>query len=119
MTTPVLSQGEGQDKTMSFVLPSDYWNESGLDKAPTPLEGSGVALQRLEGEERAAIMFGGFASKKETTSRKTYLLKSLEKDPSWMPATSDEEVTLAQYNDPFTPPWKRRNEVSIKVVSRK
>ena len=32
----------------------------------------------------------------------------------------DEEAAplLMQYNDPFTPPWKRRNEVAIPVRRR-
>lgn len=118
MTTPVLSRGEGEEKTMSFVLPSDYWKEDGITIAPKPMEGSGVQLQRDEGGERAVVMFGGFAAKKDTEERKALLLDCLAKDSEWM-ADADSIVTVAQYNDPFTPPWKRRNEVSIKVVPRK
>ena len=28
----------------------------------------------------------------------------------------EEDITVAQYNDPFTSPWKSRNKVSLKVV---
>lgn len=114
MTTPVLSRGDGDARQMSFVLPSDYWD--GIETAPKPLEGSGVMLERDEGGEQAVVMFGGFAAKKDVEDRTKQLLDGLGKDKEWQadPAAS---VNLAQYNDPFTPPWKRRNEVSIKVLT--
>lgn len=115
MTTPVLSRGEGEDRQMSFVLPSSYWN-NGLENAPAPLEGSGVVLERDDGGERAVVMFGGFASKKDVEMRTKQLLEGLRGDAEWQANPEDSTVSLAQYNDPFTPPWKRRNEVSIKAV---
>lgn len=110
MTTPVLSEGVGDQKSMSFVLPSEFWEEGRLQLAPRPLEESGVQLQRNDGGDRAALMFGGFASKKDVEARKTQLLEGLSRDKEWM-VDSGATITLAQYNDPFTPPWKRRNEV--------
>ena len=118
MTTPVISSGEGDNRQMAFVLPSDFWMVSGLQTAPTPLVGSGVTLIRDEGGERAAVIFGGFAGKKDVDTRTKKLLRDLANDKEWK-AGPDSNVTLAQYNDPFTPPWKRRNEVFIKVVPRK
>jgi 23S rRNA maturation mini-RNase III len=113
MTTPVLSVGEGAERYMSFVLPSKFWN--GLDTAPKPLENSGVVLEKKDGGNRAAVMFGGFAATKNVEERTKQLLDGLAKDAEWT-AERGASVTLAQYNDPFTPPWKRRNEVSIEVV---
>jgi hypothetical protein len=115
MTTPVLSVGEGAERYMSFVLPSKFWN--GLDMAPKPLENSGVVLEKKGGGDKAAVMFGGFAAKKDVEERTKQLLVGLAKDAEWT-AEEGASVTLAQYNDPFTPPWKRRNEVSIEVVRR-
>jgi hypothetical protein len=115
MTTPVLSAGEGAERYMSFVLPSKFWN--GLDTAPKPLDNSGVVLEKKDGGDRAAVMFGGFAAKKDVEDRTKQLLDGLAKDAEWT-AEEGASVTLAQYNDPFTPPWKRRNEVSIEVVRR-
>mmetsp|Transcript_3021 Transcript_3021/g.4058 ORF Transcript_3021/g.4058 Transcript_3021/m.4058 type:complete len:126 (-) Transcript_3021:21-398(-) len=121
MTTPVLmntitsSDGSKEEKEMSFVLPSDYWKDDAvLSLAPRPLEGSGVTLKRLKGSERAVIMFGGYTSKKLTDQQSKMLLRELEKDGKWQ-VVDGESVSLAQYNDPFTPPWKRLNEVSIEV----
>ena len=118
MTTPVLNSGGGESdsKTMSFVLPSEFWKDDGLAVAPKPLEGSGVTLQRMDAEERAVIMFGGYASKKEVAAKKQQLLEKLRKDKEWEVAS--ESIVLAQYNDPFTPPWKRLNEVSVAVKPR-
>jgi hypothetical protein len=115
MTTPVLSAGEGDERKMSFILPSEFWN--GLDTAPKPLDGSGVVLEEKEGGERAVVAFGGFAAKKDVEERTKQLLGGLAKDREWT-AEKGASVTLAQYNDPFTPPWKRRNEVSVEVVRR-
>jgi hypothetical protein len=116
MTTPVLTQGQGEEKQMSFVLPSDYWTDDGISAAPTPLQNSLVKVRREEGGCRAAIMFGGFASSKDVNAKKEQLLNGLKSDKEWVPVEDD--VTIAQYNDPFTPPWKRRNEVSVAVKSR-
>jgi len=119
MTTPVLfsDEKESNEKKMSFVLPSDYWeNESVLSSAPTPLEGSGVALDRVKGSTRAVVMFGGYASKKSTEQQTKTLLKTLEGVGNWK-VVDGESVVVAQYNDPFTPPWKRLNEVSIAIES--
>jgi len=117
MTTPVFTTGDGDGKEMAFVLPSTYWDEDSLSKAPSPLENSLVQLKREIGGQRAVVMFGGFASSKEVELKKQQLMKSLEADKEWG-AVENVPVTLAQYNDPFTPPWKRRNEVSVPVQNK-
>jgi hypothetical protein len=117
MTTPVLTNGNGSDRKMSFVLPSEFWKNSSLQLAPEPLAGSGVALEYNMGGERAVLMFGGYASTSEVEQQKKKLLEYLEMDRKWQ-ADKNEPVQLAQYNDPFTPPWKRLNEVSIGVQAR-
>ncbi|KAL7510105.1 hypothetical protein ACHAXN_010661 [Cyclotella atomus] len=113
MTAPVLTEGEGEEKKMSFVLPSDYWKDENLSSVPKPLLDSAVKIRPVEGSSRAVIAFGGYGGKASDMSKK--LIDLLEKDEDWS-AAPDAVITLAQYNDPFTPPWKRRNEVSIIVV---
>ena len=127
MTTPVLTTNAGMDvddasssgdtKEMSFVLPSNYWAEDGTARAPQPLDGSGVRLQRDEGGTRATLMFGGFANKAEVNERKAQLLTLLEGDTDYV-MSDGAKITLSQYNDPFTPPWKRLNEVSVQVIPK-
>jgi hypothetical protein len=114
MTTPVFTApgSEAEEKQMQFVLPSEYWNDE--KAAPQPLSGSGVTLQRTGAEERAVIMFGGYASKNEVNKRKKELTAALAKDREWK--ASKEDIAVAQYNDPFTVPWRRLNEVSVPVT---
>ena len=115
MTTPVLTQPNNQK--MSFVLPSDYWGD--IQKAPQPFRESGVELQTKEGEERAVILFGGYASSQQIQKKKDQLFAALNDAKSDWSVKEGDTATVAQYNDPFTPPWKRLNEVSIAVVKRK
>lgn len=71
MTTPVITSGSRS--RMSFVMPSNYWgNGEALQKAPRPVDGSGVVLQAdgggLVAEEQPAVAvkwFGGYANKVE------------------------------------------------------
>ncbi|VEU37494.1 unnamed protein product [Pseudo-nitzschia multistriata] len=123
MTTPVFTtgapvdggNGDGDDREMEFVLPSSYWGPQNLSGAPVPLEGSGVVLKEKGAEDRAVLMFGGYASKKEAEKRTAELLRALSKNGcGWSPVGETE--SLAQYNDPFTVPWRRLNEVSVRVV---
>jgi len=126
MTTPVFTTNPGdvsgesneqEERKMQFVLPSDYWGKENLTKAPMPLESSGVTLQERQSEDRAVLMFGGYASKKEAEKRKRELLSTLTKrDSKWKPI--EDTLSLAQYNDPFTVPWRRLNEVSVEVEER-
>ena len=126
MTTPVFTTNPGElsdeiseqaDKKMEFVLPSNYWGTENLSNAPMPLESSGVTLEERQNETRAVLMFGGYASKKEAEKRKKELLSTLSKsDSEWRPI--EDSLVLAQYNDPFTVPWRRVNEVSVKVQSQ-
>jgi hypothetical protein len=118
MTTPVFTSPgmDSDDRQMEFVLPSDFWGSGSLTTAPQPLSESGVTLQQKESEDRAVLMFGGYASKKEVQKRKKELKSALSRDPDWK--ATEEEATVAQYNDPFTVPWRRLNEVSVKVVTR-
>ncbi|KAL9190913.1 hypothetical protein ACHAXT_000619 [Thalassiosira profunda] len=115
MTTPVLSEGEGSDRTMSFVLPSDYWDEE--TKAPKPMSDSAVKVASVDGCDRAVLAFGGFGRKSDVDARTKKLRDLVESNKEWR-AVEDAPVVLAQYNDPFTPPWKRRNEVSVLVEPR-
>lgn len=116
MTTPVFTAptADTGETQMQFVLPSQYWDDESV--APQPLDGSGVNLIRQKEEIRAVAMFGGYASKKEVDRRKKELLEGLSQNKDWKAV--NEQVATAQYNDPFTVPWKRLNEVSVAVEPR-
>lgn len=126
MTTPVLSlRRDDGGKSMAFVLPSRFWaaadGDAASDTPPTPLEGSGVLVAEsgggglLEATDLVAVSwFGGYASDGEVARRKAKLVAALADDAEYAPVgASVDDVAVLQYNDPFTPPWLRRNEVAL------
>mmetsp|Transcript_89952 Transcript_89952/g.160087 ORF Transcript_89952/g.160087 Transcript_89952/m.160087 type:complete len:414 (+) Transcript_89952:2-1243(+) len=109
MTTPV--QMDRSTGRMSFIMPSRYWGEN-LQQAPPPTADAGVQLETRAKETVAVSIFGGYARGPVVTQKSDELLTALQQS-DWEPI--DGSVRLMQYNDPFTVPWKRRNEVSIAV----
>ena len=106
MTTPVFTRA-GQ---MEFVLPKEYWKD--LGKAPPPL--TNVELTYGEGGLVAAAYYGGYATKDEVARRSAELVEAIEASDYAVAG----ETYSAAYNDPFTPPWRRRNEVLVPVEKR-
>ncbi|OLP93311.1 Heme-binding-like protein, chloroplastic [Symbiodinium microadriaticum] len=113
MTTPV--QMDKSTGTMSFIMPSKYWGES-LSEAPSPAEDAGVTLQARPGERVAVSIFGGYAVGSLVARKTEELLDSVAESEEW--ELAENATRLLQYNDPFTVPWKRRNEVSVPVRQR-
>ena len=107
MTTPVFTRA-GQ---MEFVLPATYWKD--LEKAPAPV--SNVELTYGEGGLVAAAYYGGYATKDEVSRRQAGLVEAINASEDYAVAG---ETYSAAYNDPFTPPWRRRNEVLVAVEKR-
>ena len=103
MTTPVFTRA-GQ---MEFVLPETYWKD--LGKAPAPV--SNVEITYGEGGLVAASYYGGYATKDEVSRRQAELVEAIEASDYAVAG----ETYSAAYNDPFTPPWRRRNEVLVAV----
>lgn len=115
MTTPV--QVDRRTGAMSFIMPSKYWGEEALQAAPAPTEDAGVRLQSRPGETIAVSVFGGYARGRAVAERTEALLSALKQRDD-MEVVDPSEIRLMQYNDPFTVPWKRRNEVSVPVVMK-
>ena len=102
MTAPVTQKADGASWTIQFIMPSAY----DLDSLPRPA-GADVALRELPPARRAAIRFSGWWSDELFAARDAALLEWLRKKgltPSGPP-------TFADYNDPFTPGFLRRNEI--------
>ena len=95
---------------MEFVLPEAYWKD--LGKAPAPV--SNVELTYGEGGLVAASYYGGYATKDEVARRSAELVEAIEASDYAVAG----ETYSAAYNDPFTPPWRRRNEVLVAVERR-
>ncbi|CAK9042456.1 Heme-binding-like protein At3g10130, partial [Durusdinium trenchii] len=112
MTTPV--QMDRDSGAMSFIMPSKYWTS--LETAPAPAENSGVLLQERPVETLAVSCFGGYALQATVAKKTEELIDFVEKSETW--EIVENTTRLMQYNDPFTVPWKRRNEVSIPVRAK-
>lgn len=102
MTTPVITQGT----KMSFILPMNY----NRNTAPIPLDPL-VKLETIEPTKYAVITFSGWTFESEVKSKTDNLLRILEANK--MKTTGD--PILLRYNDPWTPPFMRRNEIAVKI----
>lgn len=133
MTTPVITvndlsrerMGDPRNAAngatrMSFVLPSRFWGEEDISDAPQPLEESNVILESSGGglsdvESLAVLWFGGYATRTMVDARTEELKSLVQADPRWR-VIPNRDPFLMQYNDPFQPPWKRRNEIAIPII---
>ena len=112
MTTPVITN---KNNGMSFVLPSRFWDD--LEAAPRPVSDDvTLAPASASNSTYAVLWFSGFVSPKVITEKEELLRRTIQKSDRWL---EDEgtDLLVMQYNDPFTPPWKRRNEVALKVAT--
>ena len=106
MTAPVRTDRDGERIRMQFFLPSEYTAET----APRPTDPA-VELVIRPPRTVAALGFSGFARDRTTKKSESELLDTL--DESGIETIG--EVTLLQYNDPYTPPFMRHNEVAVSV----
>jgi hypothetical protein len=107
MTAPVTVAPESEGWRVHFVMPS----AESMQTLPKPLNPQ-IQLRPVAEHEAVAVRFGGFttqASIQEQTERlqawaKT---KNLKLSPT---------AQVARYDDPFTLPWNRRNEILIDLL---
>lgn len=106
MTAPVETTTEEGDVRMAFYLPDEY----DYDSAPRPTDPS-VSVVEQSGRTMAVLSFSGYATDRRTRQKEQALLSTL--------ADSEVEVlgdpVLMQYDDPWTPPFMRTNEVAVEV----
>ena len=107
MTAPVTVTPESEGWRVHFVMPS----AESVQTLPQPLNPQ-IELRPVPEHETVAVRFSGFttqASIQEQTERlqawaKT---KNLKLSPT---------AQIARYDDPFTLPWNRRNEILIDLM---
>jgi hypothetical protein len=112
MTMPVeitTSSEAGVDGSMSFVLP-----KKNSDEPPAPLDGTDVTIEKRDARLVAVKAFAGIVTNEEIDRQKAILLEAIAKDGELTPVDKN-QVTVLQYNSPFTIPWRRRNEVAVVV----
>lgn len=102
MTAPVIT-----DERMSFILPADM----SADQAPTP-DGQKIAFSKVPSRRLATLQFSWWTSPARVESKTQELLAAL-KDHG---IETRGRVLLMRYNDPWTPPFLRRNEVAVEVM---
>lgn len=109
MTAPVTVEPADSGWRMHFVMPGT----ENLDTLPRP-NNPQVSLRRVDAHEVVAIRFSGW-----TTA--AAIRENTEKLQQWARArqlTLTGTPQVARYNDPFTLPWRRRNEILIPVSGR-
>lgn len=106
MTAPVRSDRRSDTVTMGFFLPSEYT----LESAPTPTNPR-VRLVVEPPRTTAVSRFSWYAAERRVNNARTRLLDQLD---DYDVDVLDEPVLL-QYDDPWTPPFMRTNEIEVPV----
>ena len=93
------------------------------DSAPTPMDDAQIVVEGsgFEKSPMAVLWFAGFVSDALLEKKKGELRELVAASEQWeLVAGGADDAPVAQvlqYNDPFTAPWKRRNEVAYAVRS--
>jgi len=111
MTAPVTMEptevGDAPRWRIHFVMPSAY-RMADLPKPLDPL----VSLREVGAHRVAAVTFSGWTTRASIAENTARL-------QAWMSAqglVAAGRPQVARYNDPFTLPWNRRNEILIEVA---
>ncbi|KAL3690566.1 hypothetical protein R1sor_016875 [Riccia sorocarpa] len=111
MTTPVFTQKASSTGSwrMSFLLPSKFDEEN----IPIP-ENSSVKIRRVPSKLVAVTAFPGYVTDDLVKRKERELRQALQRDGQ-VRVKDSIQPDIAQYNPPFTPPFMRRNELSLEV----
>jgi DNA gyrase inhibitor GyrI len=104
MTAPVGQTGEGDLWTVRFAMPSKYTRQT----LPQPTNPA-IRIVEAPAERVAALRFSGWGSFGAWQRREAELRR-------WLAAeglTASGSARHLYYDDPFTLPWRRRNEVVV------
>jgi hypothetical protein len=107
MTAPVTVEPKDQGWRLHFVMPS----AESLSSLPKP-NNPDIKLRQIPEHAVASVRFSGFttqAAVQEQTTKLRNWMSSKQLEASGPPQ-------VARYNDPFTLPWRRRNEILIPVA---
>jgi SOUL heme-binding protein len=91
---------------MAFIMPEQFDISSILKPSS-----SRVKIELVEPRKLATIRFSGYANQENYEKNLEILNKTLES----LEVSTKGEPLLMQYNDPWTPPFLRRNEIAIQV----
>ena len=108
MTAPVATEETDEGTGMAFYLPEEYTVES----APVP-DDPAVSVEREPSRTLAVLPFSWYATDRRVERKERRLLDCLDDHG----LTTVGEPFLLRYDPPWTPPFMRRNEVAVSVVS--
>jgi hypothetical protein len=106
MTAPVVSMNTEKGQFMAFIMPERF----DINSIPKP-SSSRVKIELVEPRKLATIRFSGYVTQENYKKNLELLSKTLENRG----ISTMGEPLLMQYNDPWTPPFSRRNEIAIQV----
>ena len=106
MTAPVQETLQDSLPTMSFTMPGEY----DIQDLTAP-EDDRVVIVDVSERTLAVIRFSGWATRGKIARNSRKLLETLEHN-GIEPVSG---TTLNQYNPPWTPPFLRRNEISVEI----
>jgi hypothetical protein len=106
MTAPVVSMNTEKGQFMAFIMPERF----NINSIPKPLS-SRVKIELVEPRKLATIRFSGYVTEESYKKNLEQLNKTLENGG----ISTIGEPLLMQYNDPWTPPFSRRNEIAVQV----
>ena len=101
MTAPVIT-----DSKMSFILPAGI----SKDNAPTP-DGQAMDFTTVPARRLATLQFSWLTPPERVEKKTAELLAALQERE----IATQGRPFLMRYNDPWTPPFLRRNEVAIEI----
>ena len=107
MTSPVEMSQIGNSFVMSFSMPSKYT----LETLPDPIDNR-ISFEKVEARMVASHRFSWLSSKIKNDIRAKELRDWLENKKQYI---TSEGYFYKGYNPPWTLPFLRRNEVSIKI----
>jgi hypothetical protein len=106
LTAPVVTMNTERGQLMAFIMPERF----DINSIPKP-SSSRVKIELVEPRKLATIRFSGYVNQDNYEKNMELLNKTLETRG----ISTKGEPLLMQYNDPWTPPFLRRNEIAVQI----
>jgi hypothetical protein len=106
MTVPVVTRKTEEGHFMAFVMPERFDYKSVLKPSSDRVKIESIAARKL-----ATIKFSGHVTQGNFEKNRDLLTDILKVQG----ISTKGEPFLMQYNDPWTPPFLRRNEIALEV----
>ncbi|WP_266075818.1 SOUL family heme-binding protein [Haladaptatus caseinilyticus] len=106
MTAPVASERSDDSVTMAFFLPGEYTAEG----APKP-NTDDVSIEHVGARTLAVRPFSWYATRDRIETNQRRLFEALAAHD----LTPTGEPFLLRYEDPYTPPFMRTNEIAVEL----